>query len=126
MVVNVSAPTTRTLAARPAATAPAPIARPYTNPEHTAAISNAGTWSRPSRVATSGAVAGQGRSGVVVARITRSAPATPLAAADLRARPAASTARSPVATPGSTTRRSPMPVRERIHSSEVSRRWASS
>src|SRR5688572_30488230 len=96
---------------------PAPTPSPYTNPVHTAAMSNAGTSISPSRDAISGAVAGQGLSGVVVARITAPAPGTP---ADRSARRAASTDRSEVAIPGSTTCLVATPIRDLIHSSVVS------
>lgn len=71
----------------------------------------------PSRDATSGATAGQSRSGEVVATTTVSTPLTP---ADRSARAPASTARVPVDRPSETTLRSLIPVRVLIHSSFVS------
>src|SRR5437879_3875198 len=82
-------------------------------------MSYAAAPARPSLEATSGAVAGQGRSGVLVATTTVSAGAPP---ADRRARAPASTAKSDVAAPGPATWRWAMPVRARIHSSEVASR----
>lgn len=120
MVVNASAPMSRTRSATPVAISPAAVASPYRKPVHTAETSKAGTPARPSRAATSGAVAGQIRSGVVVARTTAPARLSP---EESSARRPASTARSEVAMPGETRCLVRMPVRVRIHSSEVSR-WA--
>jgi hypothetical protein len=83
---------------------------------HTAETSNAAIPVRPNLAATSGAVAGHGRSGVVVA--STSAWTSPLPA-DSSALVPASTARSDVVIPAVTTRRVEMPVRLRIHSSDV-------
>ena len=66
--MKTSAPITRTRSATQAAIMPAPAARAYRNPVQTAATSKAAAPRNPRRLATSGAVAGQGRSGVVVAR----------------------------------------------------------
>ncbi len=71
---------------------------PYTKPEQTADRSNAAARS-PSRDATRGAVAGQRRSGVVVARRTRSQSSRP---ADFSAAAPAVAARSPVEVPADT------------------------
>src|SRR6266581_4127497 len=67
MVLNASAPMTRTCSAAPDAIRPAATDSPYRKPVHTAETSKAGRPVSPSRCATSGAVAGHGRSGVVVA-----------------------------------------------------------
>src|SRR5690349_15570993 len=86
-------------------------------------MSNAAAGATPTRQATSGAVAGLSRSGVVVATTTAS---TASVWADLSALRAAVVARSAVVVPGSTTRRWAMPVRRRIHSSLTPRAGASS
>src|ERR1022692_4407638 len=93
------------------------------NPLHTAEMSYAAAPVRPSFEATAGAVAGQLRSGVVVATTTVSTTGSP---DDLSACSPAPTARSEVAVPGAATCLCRMPVRETIHSSVVSSVAASS
>ncbi len=85
--------------------------------------SNAGMPGRPRRWATHGAVAGQGWSGVFEARTSASTLPAP---AEAMARAPASAAMSPVAVRGPAMRRSAMPMRSRIHASEVSMRVQSS
>src|SRR6185437_1844493 len=101
----------------PETTNPAETASPYRNPLHTDAMSKAAASAMPSLAATSGAVAGHGRSGVVVASTTM---VVSLTDADFSARRPASTARSEVATPRSAICLCRIPVRRRTHSSLVS------
>jgi hypothetical protein len=69
------------------------------------------------------AMAGMGMSGVMVATTTRSISATETPAS-VKARSAAFTPMSEAASPGAAMRRSRIPLRVTIHSSEVSTRWA--
>ena len=79
----------------------------------------------PMPLCTLAAVAGKVRSGVAVATITASmsAPVRPVSASAARA---AAVARSEVISPSAAKCRRSMPVRVRIHSSEVSRLAANS
>ncbi len=98
---------------------PSTVARPNTNPEHTACKSNAAPCVRPSPACTDTADAGNVLSGVEVASTIRSIDCASTPAAVSAARAAAS-AMSAVVSPFAAMRRSRMPVRCVIHSSEVS------
>ncbi len=116
---SVSTPTTSTLRALPDAMSACAIVTPYMNPEHAAVMSKAAALLAPMRFWTRQAVDGKGMSEVAVAMrmMSRSSGVMPASAS---ARFVASMARSLVACSGFAIRRSLIPVRETIHSSEVS------
>ena len=89
------------------------------NPEQAAPTSNAGIGRQPSAAWTRQAVDGHIRSGVTVAQTIRSTSRGSAPAAS-SARRAASVPRVAVVSATPANRRSRMPVRVRIHSSEVS------
>src|SRR5690554_5712015 len=101
------------------------VARAYTKPLHTAWISNAGQPSMPSRACRIQAQLGKTLSGVVVANTIRSMSLASMPAASMALR-AACSARSTVVWPGRAIWRCSMPVRSRIHWSEVSTRCSRS
>src|SRR3954452_4543711 len=122
---KVSAPITSAVLAWPSRRALSATASAKMKPEHTACTSKAAPRFIPSCACTLLAVAGKVWSGVAVAS-TITSRSLPLIPACSSARRAAPKARSDVSSPSAAIRRSEMPVRCRIHSSEVSSRSASS
>src|SRR5579875_1280130 len=94
--------------------------RPYKKPVQAALMSKAGMGRQPRPDWMRQAAAGTIMSGVTVAQIIMSRSAGSSWAAS-RARRAAARPRLAEVSPAAAMRRSPIPVRERIHSSEVSR-----
>ncbi len=122
---KVSAPITITRREAPEAISAFACASAKTKPAQTACTSKAKPPRMPMALCTLTAVAGKVRSGVAVATISvsMSAPVRPASASAARA---AAAARSEVISPSAAKWRRWMPVRERIHSSEVSSRAANS
>ena len=125
MEVITSAPMTSTFRCAPDSTNWAPTVRAYAKPEQAALMSKPQAFVAPSWSCTRQAVAGKGMSGVTVATMMRSTSAG-LTLARSRHSRAARVARALVPVPGSTTWRCRIPVRVRIHSSEVSTTFARS
>ncbi len=121
MRLKVSAPMTRTRRACPDTIMPLALASAKTNPAQTAWMSKAKPCVMPRPACTMVAVAGNVRSGVDVARTMASMSSGSSPASSSAARPAR-IARSEVYCPSAAKCRRSMPERERIHSSEVSRK----
>ena len=116
--LNTSAPISRTVSAMPEVTNAVAVDSPYEKPAHAACTSKAGQVT-PSLRWVHTAVEGKGISPVVVATTIMSICSGLTPALSSASRPAAS-ARSDVTVPSSANRRDSMPVRSRIHSSDVS------
>ena len=116
--LNTSAPISRTVSAMPEVTNAVAVDSPYEKPAHAACTSKAGQLT-PSLRWVHTAVEGKGMSPVVVATTIMSICSGLTPALSSASRPAAS-ARSDVTVPSSANRRDSMPVRSRIHSSDVS------
>ena len=114
-----SAPTTSACSTAPVATICQPTVNAYVNPEQAAPRSNPQARLAPIFGCSTQAVLGNIVSGVVVPTTMKPMSAGVRPASRI-APSAAGYARSDVATPASTMCRSRMPVRCRIHSSEVS------
>ena len=122
---KVSAPTTMTVRACPERMKLSATERPKTKPLQTACTSNAAPRLRPRFAWMRVAVAGKVSSGVEVAQTIMSSSSAAISAR-ASACSAAFDPRSEVNSPSSASRRSRMPVRCLIHSSEVSTRRARS
>src|SRR5262245_16748373 len=120
-----SAPITSARLLSPLSTIPNACAIPYMNPVQPAARSYAAALSAPSRSARIAAVEGNRMSGVTVATISRSISSADTPACSRAAR-AAGREMSDSASSSSAKRRSLIPVRVTIHSSEVSTSFARS
>src|SRR5262245_16535724 len=116
---SVSTPTTSTLSAMPAPTSPRASPMPNTNPVHAANMSYAAAFVAPSFCCSVHAHDGRMRSGVVVASTIWST-SSAFTFAISSARWQAISAMSLEAWSGAAMRRSRMPVRSTIHSSDVS------
>ena len=121
---KVSAPITRMVRACPVRISASAVATAYMNPAQTAWTSKAKPPA-PIACCTWVAVAGKVLSGVAVARMIASTSGPSIPASSSAAR-AALIARCEVSSPSAAKCRRSMPVRARIHSSDVSRNFVNS
>jgi hypothetical protein len=119
MVESLSAPMTSTVSAVWAMMKCWPISSAKRKPEQAASMSNAAAWLAPILRCTTQAVEGKGMSGVIVATMIKSI-CSGVTRARAMATSAALAARSEVCSCLAAMRRSLMPVRLVIHSSDVS------